>query len=100
MPSSRPTSRVTADAASGVQQLAATLFARVAAIEGALMMNPEGGTWIELLCSREALTENEAKALRLGSRNIARRCWTAAVEAIAAFDDLRRQPAVDGQEVR
>lgn len=100
MPSSIPTSRVTADEASGVQQLAATLFARVAAIEGALMMNPEGGTWIELLCSREALTDNEERALRLGGRNIARRCWIAAVEAIAVFHDLRRQPAVDGQEVR
>lgn len=64
-------------------EFARELFARIATQPGVLSVNPEGELWIELLCSRAPLADEEAESLRQASRNLAARCRVAATEAVS-----------------
>lgn len=61
--------------------LARELFARTATQVGVLTFNPEGGTWLELLCTSAELEDDDRGKLVAGSRNLAARC----IEAAEAF---------------
>lgn len=63
--------------------LARELFIRTATQVGVLTFNPEGSTWLELLCSSAELEDEDYGKLVAGSRSLAARCQEAATAFLA-----------------
>ena len=77
--------------------IARDLFIRTATQVGVLTFNPEGSTWLELLCSSSDLGTEDRGLLMSGARNLARRCLEAAEASLTVFGITAAGPATGEQ---
>jgi hypothetical protein len=78
-------------------EIARDLFIRTATQVGVLTFNPEGSTWLELLCSSAGLGTEDRSLLMSGARNLARRCLEAAEASLTVFGITAVGPATGEQ---